>query len=425
MIRRAGFAFALAAVQLALSGCDGDGEGAKCPCCAPQEAQSVKYVMREPYDGKPDIEWIEDSVRDPAEAEKIARDYHNKFPHRLMGYRHGKDADAVAPAIFKAVEKATGYRCASCLKGDRNEALERYSRQPWFWQLGATYVENGDGTMTRIDARPPVKRDWKLVWSDEFNGDSLDTDTWWAADCWHGAEPQYYTSRKKNVRVENGMLVLECHREKFDTSTRPKTGAISMNGNLKGRDCYDPGRRYSEFTSGCVVTYKKRDFLYGRIEIRAKIPTGKWSWPALWLLGVNIQEIGWPRCGEVDILEYWGKSPRTAFATCHAYRPDSVYGAKTGHNRAARGDGMYNVDIEEGFHVYAVEWDKERMDFYYDGVHYFTYPVKMAETGGFNPFHHNQYLLINYALDHGPVGPVAADFEMPRRFEIDYVRYYK
>lgn len=383
----------------------------------------AKLALRECYDGRPDVEWLAATVRDPAEAERIARDFHGKYPNRLMGYRRTAAGDGVAAEMFKAIERATGYRAASCLAGDAKDAGRRFAAQAKIWQVGATYAENGDGTMHRLDARPPSGRRWKLDWAEEFAGAELDTNRWTAVDCWHGGEPQFYTARRRNVRVENGVLVLENHRERFDTLTTEKTGR-SLAGARTGRS-YDPKRRFAEFTGGCVVTAGKVLFKYGRMEIRAKIPTGLWSWPALWMMGENIKEIGWPRCGEIDIMEYWGKGEKAVFGTCHIYRPDSVYGAESGNPHVGSGDGLHGVDVENGFHVYAIEWLEDRIDFFFDDVHYFTWPVEVATVEkGFNPMREPMYLLMNYALDPG-VGPVDGKFSMPRRFEIDYVRHYR
>ena len=384
-----------------------------------------EIILRECYDGKPDIEWIEDTHRDPAEIERYAKAYHEKFPMRLMGYRHGKAADGIAGEVFKAIERATGYRAASCLTGDAGEVAARFAAQAKGWRTGATYAENADGTMRRVDARPPAKREWVLDWSDEFDGTELNTNNWSAVDCWHCQEEQFYTSRRKNVRVEDGKLVLEAHRERFDTLPTKETG-VNLCGAVPGIS-YVPTRRYADYTSGCVVSAKKAAFTYGRIEIRAKIPVGKWSWPALWMMGENIRQVGWPRCGEVDIMEYWGRSPRKVFGTCHFAAADSpyYYVGKNGCGHVGQGDKLGDVDIEDGFHVYAVEWDRDRMDFYFDGTLYYVFPVA---SGAFKPdgnaFHLPMYVLMNFALDPA-IGKVPVDFPLPQRFEIDYVRHYR
>lgn len=381
-----------------------------------------EVILRECYDGRPDIEWIEDTHRDPAEIERYAKAYHEKFPMRLMGYRHGKAADGIAGEVFKAIERATGYRAASCLTGDAGEVAVRFAAQAKGWRTGATYAENADGTMRRVDARPPAKREWVLDWSDEFDGTELNTNNWSAVDCWHCQEEQFYTSRRKNVRVEDGKLVLEAHRERFDTLPTKETG-VNLCGAVPGIS-YVPARRYANYTSGCVVSAKKAAFTYGRIEIRAKIPVGKWSWPALWMMGENIPEVHWPRCGEIDIMEYWGRSERTVFGTCHFCQLDSVYWADGGNPHVGRGDRLKDVDVEHGFHTYAIEWDRDRMDFFFDGTHYFTFPLEIVTIGkDYNAMRLPMYILMNYALD-PEQGPVGAEYVLPSRFEIDYVRHY-
>ena len=388
-------------------------------------AAANELTMRECFDGRPDIEWLDDSVRDAETAFRLAKEFHAQYPFRLMGYRHSKSADGVAGEILRAIERATGYRAASCLVGDEKDVAARFAAQGTEWRIGATYAENADGTKRRIDFRPPPKRRWVLDWADEFNGDRLDTSRWSACDCWHGEEEQFYTSREKNVRVENGCLVLEAHRERFDTQPTAKAG-LSLCGAVPGVS-YDPKRRFADFTSGCVVSAKKAAFTYGRIEIRAKIPTVRWSWPALWMMGENIPRLGWPRCGEIDIMEYWGRSPGKVFGTCHFAAADSPYwvAAKNGFGHVGRGDSLAAGEIENGFHVYAIEWSRDRIDFYFDDVLYYSFSVAVAaETkGGLNPFRHPMYLLLNYALDPG-VGKVPPSLPFPQRMEIDYVRHY-
>lgn len=249
-------------------------------------------------------------------------------------------------------------------------------------------------------ANGPEAQGWKLVWSDEFDKPGLpDAAKWDYEEGWvRNNELQYYTrGRQENARVEGGNLVIEGRKEEY------KLPAPS-----RGRDTAD-------YTSASLTTRGKASWQYGRIEVRAKLPQGKGVWPAIWMLGDNIKTVGWPACGEVDIMEFVGHTPDKVHATLH-YRKEGKH--------ASKGSALKVDKPWEAFHVYAVEWTPEQMVFTYDDQKYHTFDLSAADDGGDNPFRHPQYLILNLALG-GSWGGKMDDSVLPQKFLIDYVRVYQ
>ena len=148
----------------------------------------------------------------------------------------------------------------------------------------------------------PADKQWKLVWSDEFDYQGLpDANKWdYEVGFVRNKESQYYTrARPENARVEGGNLVIEGRHETYSDP------------NAKGRNA----GKAAEYTAASLITRKKAEWKYGRVEIRARLPEGKGVWPAIWMLGSNIGEIGWPACGEIDIMEFVGHDPNHVHAT--------------------------------------------------------------------------------------------------------------
>lgn len=255
--------------------------------------------------------------------------------------------------------------------------------------------------------------DWKLVWSDEFDSDGLPDPAKWGYEegFIRNKEKQYYTrERKENVRIENGMLVIEGHKEEFKN---PRYQKDSTN--------WKQQRKFAHYTSGSINTLGKTEFLYGRVEVRAKMPQGQGMWPAIWMLGTNITEVGWPRCGEIDIMEYVGHLPHTIHGTCHFTDPGNK--EKSVPKRAGSG----KITIQEpynNFHLYAIEWDENQIKFFVDDQHYATLDIDEAGEGPDNPFRKPHYLLLNLALG-GSWGGEIDNTVLPQQYMIDYVRVYE
>ncbi|HEY0868013.1 MAG TPA: glycoside hydrolase family 16 protein, partial [Fimbriimonas sp.] len=205
-------------------------------------------------------------------------------------------------------------------------------------------------------------------------------------------EAQYYTrDRRENARIENGRLVIEARKDNWEDKP---------------------------ITSASITTRGKKEFLYGRIEARAKVPTGRGTWPAVWTLGTNIREVGWPKCGEIDILENVGFDPSRVHANVHVDAYNHMKG--TGKGASTIADKPW-----KDFHTYAVEWYPDRMEFFFDSLRYFVYR-KERDGDDVWPFDKPQYLILNLAIGGAWGGQQGIDESLfPHRFEIDYVRYYK
>lgn len=241
-------------------------------------------------------------------------------------------------------------------------------------------------------------QDWRLVWSDEFDYTGLPDDTRWDYDVgghgWGNQESQYYTrNRTQNARVENDRLIIEAHRENY-------SGA--------------------QYTSARLVSRNKGDWLYGRIEVRAKLPTGRGTWPAIWMLPTDwiYGNGGWPDNGEIDIMEHVGYDAGQIHATVHVNK----YNHQRGNQR---GGSITVADAQTAFHVYAIEWTAQQIDFFIDGTQYFQYRNEGVGWTSW-PFDHPFHLILNIAIGGSWGGAQGIDNSIfPQRFEIDYVRVYE
>jgi len=254
--------------------------------------------------------------------------------------------------------------------------------------------------------------EWKLVWSDEFDKAGLPDAAKWGYETGfiRNNERQYYTrARSENARVENGMLIIEARKEKY----KNPGGSTAANGRGGSR-----GREDANYTSASLTTDGKAAWTYGRIEVRAKLPSGRGTWPAIWTLGTNIGEVGWPACGEIDIMEFVGFEPGVVHANIHTRKYNHV--RKTG-----KGDKISIADASEAFHVYAVEWDAQKMDFFVDDRKYFTFRNEGSGPDGW-PYDKEQYLKLNLAIGGDWGGQKGVDDGIfPQRYTIDYVRVYQ
>jgi len=238
----------------------------------------------------------------------------------------------------------------------------------------------------------------ELVWADEFNGQEPPNEDKWTYDLatggngWGNQEKQYYTDRAKNVRLVGGKLIIEAHKEEY-----------------KG----------SSYTSARIVTRGKQSWGPGhRIAIRAKLPSGRGTWPAIWMLGDNIKEAGWPLCGEIDIMEHVGFNKDSIFGTVHTKAFNHILGTQDGGATFAR-------DLETNYHIYSIDWHADRIDFQLDGTTFHTF--RKPEEAGVEewPFDAPHYLLLNLAVGGSWGGRNGIDETIwPRRFVIDWVRVF-
>lgn len=236
--------------------------------------------------------------------------------------------------------------------------------------------------------------EWKLVWAEEFDRDGLPDPVRWTNEVGfiRNKEAQYYTGgRSENTRIENGKLIIEARKEKFQNA---------------------------DYTSASLTTRNLAMWRHGRIEVRAKLPQGRGVWPAIWMLGAN-RSGGWPRCGEIDIMEYVGFEPDVIHANVHTGKYNHV--KKTGKGARLTVDKPF-----EDFHVYGLEWTSERLDFFVDGKKYFTYAKEDGAGEDTWPFDQEFYLILNLAIGGAWGGQRGIDDDIfPQRFEIDYVRVYQ
>lgn len=243
--------------------------------------------------------------------------------------------------------------------------------------------------------------DKKPVWSDEFDNPGAPDSIKWNYDVgngcpnvcnWGNNEAQYYTRDSKNVRVENGNLIIEAHKD-------------SLGGKA--------------YTSTRIVSKMKGDWLYGRIEIKAKLPKGKGTWPAIWMLPTDRKYGGWPASGEIDIMEHVGYDPGVIHGTIHT----ELYN----HGKGTQKEGKITVeDCMDTFHVYAIDWSKDTMDFFVDDKHYLTITRDPNEDFKGWPFDQRFHLIMNIAVGGNWGGKEGIDDSIwPQRMEVDYVRVYQ
>jgi beta-glucanase (GH16 family) len=248
-----------------------------------------------------------------------------------------------------------------------------------------------DSTVVKAPFKPAK---WKLVWSDEFDRGKVPNPKNWNYEKGfvRNGEAQFYTAdRRENARIEGGRLVIEARKDNWQ------------------------GNRIS---SASLTTSGKRSFLYGRIEARAKIPTGRGTWPAVWMLGENIGSVGWPKCGEIDILENVGYEPRRIHANIHVDAYNHTKGTGKGNN-------IDGGEPWKQFHTYAVEWYPDRMEFFYDDLRYFVYRKERSDPAVW-PFDQPHFLILNLAIGGAWGGNKGIDEALlPHRYEIDYVRHYQ
>jgi len=246
---------------------------------------------------------------------------------------------------------------------------------------------------------------WNLVWADEFEGPEIDSSKWThEVNAWGGGnnELQFYTARPENSFIEDGRLVIRAKKETY-------TAVDPSDGQTKTRN----------YTSARLNSRNKGDWLYGRFEIRAKVPGRQGLWPAIWMLPTDWAYGGWAASGEIDIMEHRGDQPQRLYNTIHfgAEWPDNVY------------EGTSNdlVDLTQDFHIYALEWEETEMRWYFDGELAHQTNSWFSENGAYPaPFDRRFHLLLNVAVggDFLPDPPPSADY-FPRQMEVDYVRVFE
>ena len=237
-------------------------------------------------------------------------------------------------------------------------------------------------------ALPPHPADtsaYKLVWSDEFNGTSVDTLNWnfeTGGNGWGNNEQEYYQAA--NATESNGYLVITAKKE-----------TVGTNG----------------YTSARMTTQNKKQFTYGKIEARIALPVGQGLWPAFWLLGSDISGVGWPACGETDIME-------------HINTDSLIYGTIHWDNNGHVQYGGNVPSSPSDFHIYAVTWDKTAIRWYIDGVQYKEANIR-DNINSTEEFHKPFFIILNLAVGGNWPGQNIDDSKMPASMYVDYVRLYQ
>ncbi|MFB9328136.1 RICIN domain-containing protein [Paenibacillus aurantiacus] len=231
---------------------------------------------------------------------------------------------------------------------------------------------------------------YNLVWSDEFNGTSIDQNNWSfeignGSGGWGNNELEYYTNRPENARIENGNLVIEARKENY--------GGMA-------------------YTSARLKSQGKKSFKYGRIEARIKMPKGQGLWPAFWTLGSDIGTIGWPKSGEIDIMEHVNNENNT-----HGY----IHWDANGH--AQYGGASQAVDVTQ-YHVYSVEWTSSAIKWFIDGVQFREANIA-NNINSTEEFHKDHFLLLNMAVGGNWPGSPDGSTVFPAKMYVDYVRVYQ
>jgi len=257
-----------------------------------------------------------------------------------------------------------------------------------------------DGTYLPTDnagySTPTSYPGYTLAWSDEFSGTNLDLTSWNqeignGSGGWGNNELEYYTNSLKNNFLSNGNLIIEARKE----------AAGGFN-----------------YTSGRMTTQNKKVFKFGRIDIRAKLPVGKGLWPALWMLGTNITSVGWPACGEIDIMELIGTYPSRVHSTMHWKNASGTHASKGSNYNLPSGD------FSQQFHVYSMIWTKDLIKCYIDDILYLT--VAIADVGAASyPFNAEHFFIFNVAVGGDWPGPPDTNTLFPQRMFVDYVRVFQ
>jgi beta-glucanase (GH16 family) len=279
-----------------------------------------------------------------------------------------------------------------------------------FWYYGRNSNKDIVVSLDNNQSAIGTPSDWKLVWADEFNsraGTAPDPSVWGqevgdgtanGIAGWGNSELEFYTGGTSNVAT-NGLGSLQI-------TARAADGSLMC--------YYGP----CEYTSARLLTKERFEVAYGRIEARIKVPQGAGLWPAFWMLGTDIDQVNWPQTGEIDIMEFVGREPNQVFGTLHGpgYSGGESYGK------------VYDLGqpVSDAYHVFAVEWEPDKIVWYIDGIPYFTaMPDDPFLQGKQWVFNHPFFILMNVAVGGNFGGPVGEDTTFPQSMSVDYVRLYQ
>ncbi|MDZ4147953.1 MAG: glycoside hydrolase family 16 protein [Flavobacteriaceae bacterium] len=255
-----------------------------------------------------------------------------------------------------------------------------------------------------------IGESYRLVWSDEFNYQGKpDVNKWgYEYGLIRNVEKQYYTDSLKNVRVENGFLILEAQIETVQNEKYVSKDVKNWRENWE----------FADYTASSLTTENLAHWKYGIIEVKAKLPEGVGLWPAIWMLGENRKEVGWPKAGEIDIMEHVGFDKDSIFGTIHTEAYNHM-------KNTQKGKRVFIKNPYDEFHVFSIEWTPEKIDFLLDGKVY-NHVENEHKTTDEWPFDQPFYLKLNIAVG-GMLGGRKGidDSVFPQQMIIDYVRIYQ
>lgn len=244
------------------------------------------------------------------------------------------------------------------------------------------------------DEEPPME--WQVLWQDDFDGpagQSPDPARWTfdvGGDGWGNEQLEFDTDRPENVSLDgNGNLAITAREERYENRL---------------------------YTSGRINTKGRFAHTRGRFEARIRLPVGQGVWPAFWLLGNNLDEVGWPDCGEIDIMEYRGQEPHVVHGSLH--------GPRYSGGSAVTGRLISGEPFDEDFHVFTIEWDEEGITWLVDGQAYQTRTPSDLPAGARWVFNHDFFILLNVAVGGHFVGPPDDSTVFPQTMLVDWVRVW-
>ena len=244
-------------------------------------------------------------------------------------------------------------------------------------------------------------KEYQLIWQDDFDNSTFN-EKWWTPQLgdgcpqlcgWGNNESQYYTEEEENIRIENGYLIIQAHKKNVQNI---------------------------QYTSAKLITKNKLSWKHGKIEIKAKLPKGRGVWPAFWMLPELLEKpMKWPDDGEIDIMEHVGYNPNMIYGTIHTKKYNHLIGTQ-------KSDSISVKNVSEQFHIYSIEWDKNKITWLLDNKPFNTFYKNQDNFKGW-PFNdYKYYLIVNLAIGGDWGGQMGIDDTIfPQKLTIDYIKYYK
>lgn len=254
-----------------------------------------------------------------------------------------------------------------------------------------TFVDIPDGGYITPEDYPGYNK----VWSDEFDGDALNLNDWThelGNSGWGNNEWQYYTDRTENAYLSDGVLTIEAKKENYEGAS---------------------------YTSARLITKDKKTFFHGRVDVRAILPEGQGIWPAIWMLGNDISTVGWPACGEIDIMELVGHEPSTVHGTAHWGPQGQTFSHYKGEGYPLQ-DG---TKFSENYHVFSIIWESGKIEWYVDDNKFFT--LTTTDVNGVYPFDDEFFFIMNIAVGGNWPGYPDETTVFPQKMIVDYIRVFE